>query len=202
MLRVRDDDAGAFAELVSRYELPMVRLMRSIGPRPSDAEDLTQETFLRLYRARHRYQPGAKFSTYLYTIAGNVARNAKRSSRRRHEVNEADSPVMSTSGSMLPITQTKADVSGNMPIRQIERAERAEMVRHAIAALGERQRMALMLSRFEHLNYVEIAEAMGITTKAVKSLLSRARVSVGESLAAYVDPDDDENLSVAPEDRP
>ena len=74
-----------------------------------------------------------------------------------------------------------------MPVRMAEGAERAAIVRAAVSQLGERQRMALMLSRFENLSYSEIAEAMGLTTKAVKSLLSRARVNLKELLQPYID---------------
>ena len=188
MMRVAQDDAAAFAELVGRYEARLVRLMRTIGPRADQAEDLSQETFLRLYRARHRYVPGAKFSTYLYTIAGNVARNAARSLGRRHEVSEADAPGHAQDPDGPPsVTAAVPDASGLMPTRLMEKDERAAMVRRAVDSLGERQKMALMLSRFEHLSYAEIAESMGLSTKAVKSLLSRARVAVKEQLAAYVE---------------
>ena len=188
MMRVAQDDAAAFAELVGRYEARLVRLMRTIGPRADQAEDLSQETFLRLYRARHRYVPAAKFSTYLYTIAGNVARNAARSLGRRHEVSEADAPGTSQDPDGPPsVTAAVADASGLMPTRLMEKDERAAMVRRAVDSLGDRQKMALMLSRFEHLSYAEIAESMDLSTKAVKSLLSRARVAVKEQLAAYVE---------------
>lgn len=187
MMRVARDDAGAFAELVSRYESRLVRLMRSIAPRPDQAEDLTQDVFLRVYRARHRYTPGAKFSTYLYTIAGNVARNAKRSAARRREVTEVDSPVAGDGSRIAPITTTKPDASGLMPTRRVDADERAVIVQRAIESLSERQRMALVLSRFEHLSYAEIAETMGLSTKAVKSLLSRARVSLRDELKPYID---------------
>ena len=90
MLRVREDDASAFTELMDRYQARLVRLMHTIGPRHDMAEDLAQETFMRVFRARKNYEPGAKFSTWLFTIAGNVARNASRSLGRRHEVSEVD----------------------------------------------------------------------------------------------------------------
>ena len=188
MLRVRDDDANAFEELVRKYEPRLVRLMYTIGPRPDMAEDLMQETFLRVYRARKRYEAGAKFSTWLFTIAGNVARNANRSQGRRHEVNEIDAPKNSeapSEGQLLAATILES--SGLMPARMAEGVERAEIVQAAVQALGERQRMALMLSRFENMNYAEIAETMDLTTKAVKSLLSRARVNLREILKPYID---------------
>ena len=188
MLRVRDDDAGAFEELVRRYEARLVRLMYTIGPRPDMAEDLAQETFMRVYRARKRYEPGAKFSTWLFTIAGNVARNAARSLGRRHEVSEIDAPRSddSPSGPQL-LAATALEASGMMPARLAEGVERAEIVRAAVGSLSERQRMALMLSRFENMSYAEIAETMELTTKAVKSLLSRARVNLREILQPYID---------------
>ena len=188
MLRVRDDDAGAFEELVRRYESRLVRLMHTMGPRHDLAEDLAQETFLRVYRARKRYQPGAKFSTWLFTIAGNVARNASRTVHRRKEVSEVDAPQGGDSPSQPQmITHTALDASGMMPTRLVEGAERAEVVRRAVEALSERQRMALMLSRFENMSYAEIAETMELTPKAVKSLLSRARVNLKEILQPYID---------------
>ncbi len=188
MLRVRDDDAGAFAELVGRYEARLVRLMRTMGPRADLAEDLAQETFMRVFRARKSYQPGAKFSTWLFTIAGNVARNSARSVGRRHEVNEVDAPLgNSDNSSPRMLAQAALDRSGLMPNRIVEGSERAAVVRAAVARLSERQRMAMMLSRFENMNYIEIAETMGLTTKAVKSLLSRARVNLKDSLKTYIE---------------
>ena len=188
MLRVRDDDAGAFAELMKRYEARLVRLMHAIGPRHDMAEDLAQETFMRVYRARKSYEAGAKFSTWLFTIAGNVARNAARSLGRRHEVSEIDAPrgQDAPSGAQL-LAATALDASGMMPSRIAEGVERAEVVRAAVSVLSERQRMALMLSRFENMSYVEIAETMGLSTKAVKSLLSRARVNLRDLLQPYID---------------
>ncbi|WP_052336138.1 sigma-70 family RNA polymerase sigma factor [Rhodopirellula sallentina] len=191
MLRVRDGDAGAFEELVRRYQPRLVRLMHHLAPHTDLAEDLAQETFLRVYRARDRYEPGAKFSTWLFTIAGNVARNAKRTVSRRHEVSEGDSPRSTGSdanGDDGPtLAATALEQSGLMPVRVAEGDERARLVRAAVASLGERQRMALILSRFENMSYVEIADAMDLSTKAVKSLLSRARVSLKQTLESYME---------------
>jgi RNA polymerase sigma-70 factor (ECF subfamily) len=186
MLRVRDDDAGAFEELVRRYQDRLVRLFHHIGPSPELAEDLAQDVFLRVYRSRARYEAGAKFSTWLFTIAGNVARNAARSQGRRREVTEVDARKSTDDSRSNLIAGIALDASALMPTRVVEGEERAEVVRAAVQSLGERQRMALMLSRFENMSYVEIAEAMGLTTKAVKSLLSRARVNLKELLADYI----------------
>lgn len=188
MLRVRDDDAGAFEELVRRYQVRLVRLFQHIGPSGEVAEDLTQEVFLRIYRARSRYVPGAKFSTWLFTIAGNVARNAARSHGRRREMVEADSPLNPELSGPQQLAGVALDASSLMPTRLVEGEERAEIVRRAVEGLGERQRMALILSRFENLSYAEIADTMGLTTKAVKSLLSRARVNLKDALTDYIEP--------------
>ncbi|MEM9644135.1 MAG: sigma-70 family RNA polymerase sigma factor, partial [Planctomycetota bacterium] len=157
MMRVKEDDAAAFESLVRKYQARLVRLMMHMGPKDM-GEDLAQEAFLRVYRARKRYEPGAKFSTWLFTIAGNVARNANRSAGRRQEVSEIDAP--GDGGGFLAGAAT--DASGLMPARLVETDERAVIVRRAIEQLGERQRLALILSRFENLSYAEIAEAMGL----------------------------------------
>lgn len=187
MMRVRDDDAGAFEELVRRYQGRLVRLFHHIGPSREVAEDLTQEVFLRIYRSRANYEPGAKFATWIFTIAGNVARNAARTHGRRKEVIEADTRRGRDDSEGNLLTKMALDASGLMPARLVEGEERAELVRQAVDKLGERQRMALMLSRFENMSYVEIAEAMDLTSKAVKSLLSRARVNLRDALAEYID---------------
>lgn len=188
MLRVKEDDAGAFEELVQRYQARLVRLLEHLGPRRDLADDMTQEVFLRVFRARKTYQPGAKFSTWLFTIAGNVARNAARASGRRQEVSEVDTARSSDSGShQAALSNIAMEASGLMPTRLIEGAERAEVVRAAVQMLSDRQREALLLSKFEGLCYAEIAEVMQLTTKAVKSLLSRARVNLKDILEPYMD---------------
>jgi len=189
MMRVRDDDAAAFEELMRRYQTRLVRLMEHLGPRRDLAEDLAQETLMRVFRARKSYEPGAKFSTWLFTIAGNVARNALRTQGRRPELSEVDSPGSPSGKQPAVLAGLALERSSLMPARQVEGAERAEMVRRAIQSLGQRQRMALMLSRFEGMSYIEIAESMGLTTKAVKSLLSRARVNLKELLHPYLAPE-------------
>lgn len=173
--------------MVRRYQGRLVRLFHHIGPSREVAEDLTQEVFLRIYRSRANYEPGAKFATWIFTIAGNVARNAARTHGRRKEVIEADTRRGRDDSEGNLLTKMALDASGLMPARLVEGEERAELVRQAVDKLGERQRMALMLSRFENMSYVEIAEAMDLTSKAVKSLLSRARVNLRDALAEYID---------------
>lgn len=183
MLQVREDDAAAFEELVQRYQSRLVGVLEQLVHGREQAEDMAQEVFLRVYRARKTYQPEAKFCTWLFTIANNVAKNAKRTLARRREVSAS---AHETDEQSNKLENMALAASGFMPTRQLDRAERAEMVRQAVASLDDRQRLALMLSKFEGMSYEEIASAMGISVKAVKSLLFRARENVRELLEPYM----------------
>lgn len=183
MLRVRDDDAGAFAELVELYQHRLVAVMNHLVGNADEAEDLAQEVFLRVYRSRKKYRPRSKFSTWLFTIANNLALNVLRSRQRK--------PMLSLpaqdSGPLgpRPAEQIVPD-RGSGPMRRLERQELAELIRQALEGLNERQRVAVVLNKFEDMNYAEIAEVMGLTTKAVKSLLSRARLNLRAALSSYI----------------
>ena len=192
MMRVRNDDAEAFEELVRRYQNRLLHVLRNLVNGQQQAEDLAQDVFLRVFRARKNYEPTAKFSTWLFTIANNVASNARRSRARKREVNvNADSGAMSAN----PLDQMAEAASGAMPTRQLDRVERAEMVRIAMASLNERQRMAVLLSKFEGMSYLDIAQAMELSVPAIKSLLSRARTNLRLALEPYID---DGNLPAEP----
>lgn len=185
MLEVREDNAAAFEKLVSRYQSRLINVLGHLVNGRDQAEDLAQEVFMRVYRARKNYTPGAKFSTWLFTIANNVASNAKRSLARRKEVNV--SPEQSGAMGQSPLDHMAKAASGLMPTRQADKAETAEIVRLAIESLNERQRMALLLSKFEGMSYIDIAETMGLSTQAIKSLLSRARNNLKTILEPYMD---------------
>ena len=185
MLQVRDDDAGAFEELMLRYQARVVTVLEHLVGRRGQAEDLAQDVFLRVYRARKTYTPGAKFSTWLFTITNNVASNALRSMSRRREINvEA-----SKSGSMgvSPLEQMALAASGLMPTRQLDKVEMRDVIRLAIGQLNERQRMAVLLNKFEHMSYADIATAMEMSPQAIKSLLSRARGNLRDILQPYLE---------------
>jgi RNA polymerase sigma-70 factor (ECF subfamily) len=184
MLQVRDDNAAAFEELVLRYQGRLITVLEHLIRRREQAEDLAQEVFLRVYRARKTYVPGAKFSTWLFTIANNVASNALRSRSRRREVNIAAQPNTDTGAQ--PLDQMALASSGLMPTRQLDKTEMAEIVRLAMESLNERQRMALLLSKFEGMSYVDIAQSMGMSIQAIKSLLSRARGNLRTILEPYM----------------
>jgi RNA polymerase sigma-70 factor (ECF subfamily) len=183
MLQVRDDNAAAFEELMLRYQNRLIRVMEHLVGSRDLAEDLTQDVFLRVYRARKHYVPGSKFSTWLFTIANNAASNALRSKARRREVNVAaqESGPLGT----RPLEQMVQAASGLMPTRQLEGAEMRDLVQVAITTLNDRQRLAVLLSKFEQMSYIEIGEIMDLSPKAVKSLLSRARGNLREVLEPY-----------------
>jgi RNA polymerase sigma-70 factor (ECF subfamily) len=184
MLRVRGDDAEAFEELMLRYQNRLVSLLAHLTRRRDMAEDLAQDVFLRVYRARKRYVPGSKFSTWLFTIAHNVASNAQRTLARRHEVSLAGKSPNDSAGNALDAAAVAA--SGLMPARQLDKSELREVVNMAVATLSERQREAVLLNKFEHLSYEEIAEVMHLSPSAVKSLLTRARANLRDVLEPYL----------------
>ena len=185
MLQVRDGNAAAFEKLVAKHQNRLVMVLNHLVSDRSLAEDLAQDVFLRVYRARENYTPTAKFSTWLYTITHNVASNAIRKLSRRKEVNLTTSP----SGSMpvRPLDTLAAEKSALMPARVADREEMAVVLHDAIHSLVPRQRMAMMLSRFEDMSYLEIAETMDLTPQAVKSLLSRARNNLKTILEPYLE---------------
>jgi RNA polymerase sigma-70 factor (ECF subfamily) len=194
MLEVRDDSAAAFEELVARYQGRLVTVLKhQVGSREL-AEDLAQDVFLRMYRARKSYEPGAKFAAWLFTIANHVAANALRTRSRRHEVTlrSSDSGPLGP----RPLDRMLQASSGQMPARQLAKVEMRDIVRMALETLNERQRMAVLLSKFEGMSYAEIAVVMEISSQAVKSLLSRARENLREVLQPYFEHGDRPMLDV------
>lgn len=139
---------------------------------------------MRVYRARHRYEPKAKFTTWVHTIANNIASDLRQRAYRRKERGVVANP--SASGSMIGLEQLAVAASGLLPTRQLDRAELQAVVQQAIAALNERQRMVILLAKFEHCSYEEIATAMKLSVPAVKSLLFRAREQLRTALTPYL----------------
>jgi RNA polymerase sigma-70 factor (ECF subfamily) len=197
MLRVRDaDDHAAFGELVENYQHRLVGILHHLLGNADEAEDLAQEVFLRVFRTRKRYHPSAKFSTWLFTIANNLALNALRSKQRKPTV-----PLPTHDSGPLgarPAEQLVTDRSES-PGQRLQDQELAGVIRRALDGLNERQRMAVVLNKYEDLNYAEIAVVMGLTTKAVKSLLSRARCRLRDALTAYLAEDSAYLPRAAPE---
>ena len=183
MIAVRDDKPGAFEELVEKYQQRLVAVLHHLVGQAHEAEDLAQEVFLRVYKARKKYRARAKFSTWLFTIANNLASNSLRNRLRKPVV-----PLATSDSGPLgprPAERLAAD-RGERPSGQMRTKEMADIVRRALEELNERQRTAVILNKFEEMSYAEIAEVMGLSTKAIKSLLNRARTNLREALKDYV----------------
>jgi RNA polymerase sigma-70 factor, ECF subfamily len=175
MLAWQQGDEVAFDRLVEGYSERLFALFtRFMGSAP-EREDLVQETFLRVLRARDAYRPTARFSTWLYRIAFNLAVNRSQRSHPEGSLDEGQAPWRAPSDDGAP------DPSASMERDDIVRAVRA-----AIDALPAHQRMALVLARFEELSLAEIAEVMGSSEKAIKSLVHRARENLRAQLAPFL----------------
>lgn len=184
MLRVKGGDIAAYEQLVKNYRDRLIGIFTHLLHDQDMAEDLAQDVFVKIYQSRERYQPTAKFSTWLYRIANNLASNTRRNRGRRKEVPlevRDTGPISSR-----PEEQMLAEKSGMMPTRQVDKRELQDIVRQALATLNERQRMAVMLHKFEGMSYADISQAMELTVTAVKSLLSRARENLREFLEHHV----------------
>jgi RNA polymerase sigma-70 factor (ECF subfamily) len=184
MLRVREGDAAAFERLVEAWQDRLVTLFLHHTGDHATAEDLAQEVFLRVYRARVSYRPTAKFTTWIHTIANNVASDLRQRAYRRKE---RGVPVsVSASSSAIGLDHLAIAASGLLPARVADRVELQAVVQQALAGLNERQRMAVLLAKFEQCSYDEIAAAMGLSVPAVKSLLFRARDQLRAAIEPYI----------------
>ena len=176
MLAFRDGDDAAFDALFERWAGRLLRFLERMVRNEAVAEELVQETFLRVHRARARYAPDARFSTWLYTIAANLARNELRRPFRRAPHDSAD--AQGEGGPALPL------VAEESPVDEIVNARReGANVEAALRQLPERQRAALWLAAVEGLPYAEIAAALETSESSVKALVHRARVALAERLA-------------------
>jgi RNA polymerase sigma-70 factor (ECF subfamily) len=184
MLRVKAGDHDAFCQLVSAHQERVVNNLRRQVRDSHMAEDLAQEVFLRIYGARKRYQPTAKFSTWLFRITSNLVSNSRRNLGRRREVPLAlwDSDQNGSSPAGRRLVQEPAE----RPETRLEEAETRNLVRSAIGRLGQRQQRAVVLQQFERKSCAEIGKAMHITPVAVKSLLSRARENLRTELEPHL----------------
>jgi RNA polymerase sigma-70 factor (ECF subfamily) len=175
-------DESAFETLVDRHRERVFRLACRYLRDETAADDLAQEAFLRVYRAKQTWRPEAKFSTWLYRVTANACLNELRARRARKAV-EATAPA-GPDGGTIP---EGADPGAADPGDSILRKELAGVVKAAVDELPEDQRLAVMLSKYEGLSYRELAESMERSVPAVKSLLVRARENLRKSLAPYLD---------------
>lgn len=180
MLDVKDGDESSFALLLQKYRSPLVNFLFRMVRDTATAEDLAQEVFLRVYRARKQYSPSAKFTTWLFRIATNLALNSVRDNRHHQMDVSLDAPADEDQSPMeLPARE--------MPIDEhmVER-DRSEFIRRTIAALPEKQRAAVLLHKYEEMDYGEIAKILDCSESALKSLLFRAYETLRVQLAPLV----------------
>lgn len=182
MLRVKAGDESAFAELVQKYRRPMVSFMYRMAHSPAAAEDLAQEVFLRVYRSRETYEPSAKFTTWLYRIATNLAMNYARDTRHERPENTVNIDEQDSETGLTFDVPDGAPTAEQMLVRR----ERLAAIRKRVQSLPERQRTAVIMHKYQQMDYRQIAEVLKLSESATKSLLFRAYESLREQLKEFV----------------
>lgn len=183
MLQVREGDDSCFGFLVEKYRKPMLYFMFRMVRNQSIAEELAQEVFLRVYRSRHTYRAEAKFSTWLYRIATNLAVNHARDTKyeRSAQTIYLDQPDADT-GSTPDVADTTAGAED-----RLVRDERMRAIRQHVLALPERQRVAVIMHKYQGMDYKQIGETLKLSESATKSLLFRAYQALREKLKNFVE---------------
>ena len=176
MLQVKEGDGTSFEVLLGKYRRPVVSSLNRMVQNQSIAEELAQEVFLRVYRARGSYEPTAKFTTWLFKIATHLALNSLRD--RKHE--KLHKSLSETVEDRQPLDVP--DFRRNRE-QELVAETRLQLVRDAISSLPEKQRAAVLMHKYEELDYAQIADALGCSVSAVKSLLFRAYEMLRSRLA-------------------
>ncbi len=180
MLDVKAGDEASFELLLQKYRSPLVNFLFRMVRDRATAEDLAQEVFLRVYRARAQYSPSAKFTTWLFRIATNLALNSVRDNRHRQMDVSIDVPADEDETPMqLPSRDMRID-------EHLVERDRSEFIRRTIAALPEKQRVAVLLHKYEEMDYSDIAKILDCSESALKSLLFRAYETLRVQLAPLV----------------
>src|SRR5436853_1531195 len=182
MLRVKAGDEPAFDYLVQKYRRPMVSFMYRMAHNAAAAEDLAQEVFLRVYRSRGSYEASAKFTTWLYRIATNLAVNHARDTRHERPENTVslDEPDEESRRPLdLPDGQPSAE-------ENLMHRERLAGIRQRVQALPERQRIAVVMHKYQQMDYRQIADVLKLSESATKSLLFRAYETLREQLRQFI----------------
>ncbi|MBK1830541.1 sigma-70 family RNA polymerase sigma factor [Verrucomicrobiaceae bacterium R5-34] len=179
MLRVGQRDEHAFEELITRHQSAVIGTVAKMLGNASEAEDIAQQVFIRLWKSAPRYKPTAKFTTFMFTIARNLVFNESRRKSRKKEYSmdeREDDYHLQT-----------PDTDQAQPDEGLLHAELQSAIDRAIQSLPEKQRLAVVLRRYENMPYEEIANVLDLSVPAVKSQLFRARNSLRESLQSYLD---------------
>jgi RNA polymerase sigma-70 factor, ECF subfamily len=182
MLRVAQGDDTAFDYLVEKFRRPMISFMYRMTHNQAVAEELAQEVFLRVYRSRQSYEASAKFTTWLYRIATNLAVNHARDTKHERPENTVniDEPDADT-GMTVDVPDTGLNAE-----QHILRRERLAAIRRQVEALPERQRMAVLMHKYQNMDYKQIAGVLKLSESATKSLLFRAYETLRETLKQYL----------------
>ena len=182
MLELRAGNMAGFDFLIQKYRKPIIHFMYRMVHNQAVAEELAQEVFLRVYRSRETYRAEARFSTWLYRIATNLGVNYARDNRHERMastvyLDEADSE-----------TGTTPDVADSTPDAESKllRQERLNAIREHVMALPERQRMAVLMHKYEGMDYKQIGDVLKLSESATKSLLFRAYQTLREKLKAFI----------------
>jgi RNA polymerase sigma-70 factor (ECF subfamily) len=182
MRRVKGGDTRAFAELVDKYKQPVINFVSRTLRDETEAEDLAQNVFVQVYRSAHRYRESARFTTWLFTIARNLCLNEIRR-RARHPTE----PLESTHPAYQQRPSRQSEDAGTVsPPAALLQGELEEKIAEALAALPENQRTAILLCQQEELSYEEIAEVLGCSLSATKSLIHRGRGTLKQKLKPYL----------------
>mgnify|MGYP003575696112 CR=1 FL=1 len=184
MERTKAGDMDAFRELIEAHEDRVIGALAKMLNDPVEAEDLAQQVFVRIWKNASRWEPTAKFTTWLYTITRNLALNEIRP-RERHQ---AYSPNAPREGDSDEHVREHADSTVKSPDTSALDAELMAAVDRAISELPEEQRTAIILRRYDDTPYEDIAQILGSTVPAVKSLIWRARQDLREKLRRYLEP--------------
>ena len=183
MLDVKAGDEQSFELLLRKYRTPLVNFLYRMVRNTAVAEDLAQEVFLRVYRARREYAPSAKFTTWMFRIATNLALNSVRDNRHRQMEISIDQTMDTGEDEQPPL-----EVPDRTPTveQELVARSRAEMIMKAIHTLPEKQRAAVLLHKYQEMDYDEIARVLECSESALKSLLFRAYESLRAELAPLV----------------
>jgi len=176
MLRVKEGDGASFTILLEKHRLPVIHFLYRMVQNQGVAEELAQEVFLRVYRSRESYEPTAKFTTWLFRIATHLALNSLRDGKNQRLEERLDDD--SSGAPVRQVTDKKPSVEQYM----VNQA-RLDEVRRAVATLPEKQRAAVLMHKYEEMEYSQIAKVLNCSESAVKSLLFRAYETLRALLA-------------------
>jgi RNA polymerase sigma-70 factor, ECF subfamily len=181
MLRVREGDTHAFERLVELHQRSVIGTVTRMLNNVDDAHDVSQQVFVRVWRSAARYEPSAKFTTWLYTITKNLVFNEIRRRGRKREVSMEQQEE--------DLHREHAAPSRTNPDTVVAQSELETAIDRAIQSLPEKQRLAVSLRRYDDMPYEQICDILGMSLSAVKSLLFRARADLKQKLAGYLDED-------------